>query len=106
MKQEPEPAVKEPARKAGRPVKAALAMPSDVPEELMTVLKTVRLRLAEEEKVPRYMVFSNAALEDMGRKRPHTIEEFLDVSGVGSTRAAKYGAIFLEAIAEYERNEE
>ena len=110
MKQEPEPAVKEPARKAGRPVKGtgvpASAASSDVPEELMTVLKTVRLRLAEEERVPRYMVFSNAALEDMGRKRPHTIEEFLDVSGVGSTRAAKYGAIFLEAIAEYERNEE
>lgn len=107
VKQTPKPAVAEPARKAGRPVKGTVVQTaSDVPEELMTVLKTVRLRLAEEEKVPRYMIFSNAALEDMGRKRPRTMEEFLDVSGVGSTKAAKYGAIFLEAIAEFEKNEE
>ena len=107
------PAVPEPPKKAGRPVKgktsAALSAVSGdaVPEDgLVTALKAVRLRLAEEENVPRYMVFSNAALEDMAAKRPHSIEEFLNVSGVGASKAAKYGAIFLEAIAEYEKNDE
>ncbi|MBO4933248.1 MAG: DNA helicase RecQ [Clostridia bacterium] len=107
------PAVPEPPKKAGRPVKgktsAALSAVSGdaVPEDgLVTALKAVRLRLAEEENVPRYMVFSNAALEDMAAKRPHSIEEFLNVSGVGASKAAKYGAIFLEAIAEYEQKEE
>lgn len=109
MKQTPKPVAEERSEKSVRkPVvsTASTAAASDVPEELMTALKTVRLRLAEEEKVPRYMVFSNAALEDMGRKRPRTMEEFLNVSGVGSTKAAKYGETFLEAIAEFEKNEE
>lgn len=77
----------------------------DIPEKLMTMLKTLRLELSEEEKIPRYMVFSNAALEDMARKRPHDMEEFLDVSGVGNAKAAKYGEAFLKIIAEYERDD-
>ena len=103
------PAVPEPPKKAGRPVKGKTSAVSGdaVPEDgLVTALKAVRLRLAEEENVPRYMVFSNAALEDMAAKRPHSIEEFLNVSGVGASKAAKYGTIFLEAIAEYEQKEE
>ncbi len=105
-------AVPEQPKKAGRPVSAKgkiSAAPTTVPGEsedgLVTALKAVRLRLAEEENVPRYMVFSNAALEDMAAKRPHSIEEFLNVSGVGASKAAKYGEIFLEAIAEYEKEE-
>ena len=105
------PAVQEPPKKAGRPVggaktKVPAAVSGEPEDGLVTALKAVRLRLAEEENVPRYMVFSNAALEDMAAKRPHSIEEFLNVSGVGASKAAKYGEIFLEAIAEYERNEE
>ena len=52
------------------------------------------------------MVFSNAALEDMAIKRPHTMEEFLNVSGVGNTKAAKYGEIFLGVIADYEKKDD
>lgn len=106
MKRAPKPAVEETVRKSERTVKVTVVpTASDVPDDLMTVLKTVRLRLAEEEKVPRYMVFSNAALEDMERKRPRTMEEFLNVSGVGTTKAAKYGETFLAAIAEFDKNE-
>lgn len=103
------PAAPEVPKKAGRPVSAkekTAAYSGEAPEELMDMLKTVRLRLAEEEKVPRYMVFSNAALEDMAIKRPHTMEEFLDVSGVGNTKAAKYGEIFLGVIADYEKQDD
>lgn len=103
------PAAPEPPKKAGRPVSAkekTAAYSGEAPEELMEMLKTVRLRLAEEEKVPRYMVFSNAALEDMAARRPHTMEEFLNVSGVGNTKAAKYGEIFLGVIADYEKQDD
>ena len=71
-------------------------------EKLVQVLKTVRLRLAEEEEIPRYMVFTNASLSDMARRRPHTMEEFLAVSGVGAVKAKKYGEAFLKAIVDYE----
>ena len=53
-------------------------------------------------QVPAYLVFTNAALTDMAAKRPHTMEEFLEVSGVGEKKAAQYGAVFLKAIAAFE----
>ncbi|MGN1345627.1 MAG: DNA helicase RecQ [Eubacteriales bacterium] len=105
MKQNPKPVAEERPEKTGKKPLSVPPTNSDVPEALMMALKTVRLRLAEEENVPRYMVFSNAALEDMARKRPRTMEEFLNVSGVGSTKAAKYGETFLAALAEFEKNE-
>ena len=47
-------------------------------------------------------VFSNATLADMAVKRPHNHAEFLQVSGVGEVKAARYGDAFLNAIREWE----
>lgn len=91
---QPEP-VPRPLLKGARPDEAL------APEEaaLMETLRSVRSRLAREENVPLYVVFSNATLADMARRRPRTMGEFLDVSGVGEKKAKKYGKAFLEAIA-------
>lgn len=69
--------------------------------ELVSRLKQLRLRLAREEHVPMYVIFNNAALTDMAERMPATMEEFLDVSGVGQTKARKYGKAFLKVIAQY-----
>lgn len=68
---------------------------------LLAALKATRTRLAGEENVPAYIVFSNAALADMAQKEPRTMDEFLQVSGVGEYKAAKYGKAFLAAIDQY-----
>lgn len=68
-------------------------------EKLFDALKAVRTQLAREENVPAYIVFSNATLKDMAEKAPRTMEEFLEVSGVGDRKAARYGKTFLKAIA-------
>ncbi|MGE4486148.1 MAG: HRDC domain-containing protein, partial [Oscillospiraceae bacterium] len=74
----------------------------EIPEEdLLSALKALRTRLAQEAGVPAYIIFSNAALNDMAAKRPRTMPEFLDVSGVGEIKAGRYGEVFLKAIAEY-----
>ena len=62
----------------------------------MEQLKALRMKLAQAERVPAYIVFSNATLEDMARREPRTMEEFLEVSGVGARKAEKYGQAFLE----------
>jgi len=84
--------------------KRAARAPSAVPEEggLLAALKAVRLRIAQEEGVPAYIVFSNAALADMAVRAPRTNREFLEVSGVGSVKAERYGRAFLAAIAAYD----
>ena len=64
-------------------------------------LRALRKRIADEAGQPPYIVFSDAALRDMCVKMPRTPDEFLDVSGVGQTKLARYGDIFLAEIAEY-----
>ena len=61
-------------------------------------LKAVRTRLAREQGVPPYVVFSDAALVDMCERLPTTEEAFLEVSGVGQVKLARYGAAFLDVL--------
>lgn len=73
----------------------------DEDENLFELLRTVRFELAQEAKVPAYIIFSDAALHDMCRKKPVTIGEFLTVSGVGQTKADRYGERFTSEINRY-----
>ena len=72
---------------------------------LFECLRALRSKLAQEEGVPAYIVFSNASLTDMATKAPKSMREFMGVSGVGEVKAARYGEAFINAIAEYERGE-
>ena len=54
--------------------------------------------LASEQKAPAYTVFSDASLVDMVKRRPRSMDEFLDVSGVGISKQEKYGKVFLSVI--------
>ena len=69
--------------------------------KLLTALKEVRTRLAKREGVPPYVIFSNATLTDMALRRPQSLGELLDVSGVGEQKQRRYGKAFLAAIAEF-----
>ena len=64
-------------------------------------LRVLRKRLADEAEVPPYVVFSDAALRDMCAKLPRTPDGFLDVSGVGEKKLARYGEAFLKEISDY-----
>ena len=70
-------------------------------EALFETLRASRAQIAREESVPAYIVFSNAALADMAAKAPGTMAEFLQVSGVGAVKAARYGKRFLRVIADH-----
>ena len=87
------------------PKKAAGALSADA-KGLYNVLKALRMKLAQEQDVPAYIVFSNATLTDMAVKAPRTMPEFLGVSGVGEVKAEKYGEAFLKAIAVYQEKQQ
>ena len=84
---------------------AAGELPEDA-KGLYNVLKALRMKLAQEQDVPAYIVFSNATLTDMAVKAPSTMPEFLGVSGVGEVKAEKYGDAFLNAIAQYQEKQQ
>ena len=65
---------------------------------LLDSLKTLRTLLAARMHAPAYTVFSDASLIDMVKKRPTTLDTFLDVSGVGQAKQQKYGRVFLKVI--------
>jgi ATP-dependent DNA helicase RecQ len=69
--------------------------------DLFARLKALRRELADKAKVPAFVVFPDAALWDMCAKMPSTADEFLNVSGVGKSKAALYGDAFLALIAAY-----
>jgi len=68
--------------------------------------KPWRGRAAQRASVPAYIVLSDAALEDLCRKRPTNLRELLGVNGFGERKAELYGGeIFgvFEAFARGER---
>jgi len=67
---------------------------------LWHALRKLRTDLAAEHGVPPYVIFSDASLLEMIRKRPVEGEKFMYISGVGEYKLAKYGEAFLKVIKE------
>lgn len=68
---------------------------------LFNALKELRLQLARENRVPPYVIFSDATLMEMAKKRPLTPHEMLKVSGVGNVKIEHYGQAFIMAIQKH-----
>jgi ATP-dependent DNA helicase RecQ len=70
---------------------------------LFAELRALRKRIADEAGVPPFVVFSDATLVEMAQAKPGNERELLAVTGVGSHKLSRYGAVFLAAIGEYRR---
>ena len=66
--------------------------------DLFGDLKALRRRLADERKVPAYVVFSDATLLAMAEVKPSNETEFMSISGVGPKKLETYGDAFLELL--------
>jgi len=71
---------------------------NDIDVELWEALRECRRGLAETQRVPPYVIFSNNTLQAMAEQRPQTIEAFSQLSGVGERKRDKYGPAFLEVL--------
>jgi len=69
--------------------------------ELVAFFKDWRRRMAERAGVPAYVVLSDAALEDLCRKRPANLRELLGVTGIGERKAELYGSEIFAALEAY-----
>jgi ATP-dependent DNA helicase RecQ len=68
---------------------------------LFDELRRLRRDEALAKGVPAYIIFGDAPLRDMARRRPSTTEAFLDVHGVGQQKAASFGPRFVDCIVNY-----
>ena len=70
-------------------------------ELLFECLRDLRKRLADEQGVPAYVVFSDLTLRHMARQYPKSDDEFRRVSGVGESKLRDFGAAFMDVVREY-----
>ena len=84
---------------SARPTEADDRAAQDDP--LWDALRALRTDIAAEQGVPPYVVFHDATLRDMVRRRPTSADDLLDVSGVGAAKLERYGARFLALIREH-----
>ena len=69
--------------------------------ELFQRLRQKRYQMAQEKKVPPYVIFSDKTLRQMSTYLPVTKEEMLSINGVGSSKYEKYGEAFSEEIQKF-----
>ncbi|MBP7397122.1 MAG: DNA helicase RecQ [Flavobacterium sp.] len=70
-------------------------------EALMAMLKELRKKEAKKLGVPPFVVFQDPSLEDMALKYPISLEELINIHGVGEGKARKYGKAFVTLIQRY-----
>jgi ATP-dependent DNA helicase RecQ len=67
-------------------------------DALWIALKAKRTELAREQGVPPYVIFHDSTLVEMLKRKPHTLDEIGQISGVGQSKLAKYGDDFLRVL--------
>ena len=95
------PRLLKPAQKAAKVSKVIIDSWEGVDQDLFEALRKLRAAIARKRGVPAYIVFGDAALRDMARRRPSTTERFLEVKGVGEIKCQQYGKVMLAAIRDY-----
>jgi ATP-dependent DNA helicase RecQ len=101
MRRAAKPAGRDKARGAARGAKAAATTLKPGDEALFAALRTRRLELAREAKLPPYVVCHDRTLVELAEKRPTSEAALHDVIGLGASKIQRYGAAFLAVIAEF-----
>lgn len=70
-------------------------------DSLFETLRLLRLKLAEQEAIPPYIVMSDSTLQSLCDKKPKTLEDLDDISGFSEYKKKKYGRDFVNAIKKY-----
>ncbi|MGK7875652.1 MAG: DNA helicase RecQ [Xenococcaceae cyanobacterium] len=67
-------------------------------EMLFERLRRLRKQIADAQSVPPYVVFANSSLKLMAQLQPQTLQDFAQISGVGSHKLNQYGDQFVSEI--------
>lgn len=70
-------------------------------EILFNRLRTLRKKLADERRVPAYVIFGDTTLRAMAREYPSNVTEMEGIPGLGEKKRAEFGETFAAEIAAY-----
>jgi ATP-dependent DNA helicase RecQ len=89
------------SRREKRAVAAAAVGEGDT--VLLTALKSLRAKLAQSQRVPAYVVFSDRTLIELATHRPASANAMREIHGVGDSKLERYGTAFLQVIQDTPR---
>lgn len=69
--------------------------------KLFDMLKDLTRKVAKSKGLPPFTVFQEPSLNEMALHYPTSLDELIQISGVGEGKARKFGKPFLELIAQY-----
>ena len=88
-----------------KPVKDIVKPPKYLNKELsnddnnlLNELKSLRLDIAKQQRLPAYTVFHDSTLIQMSQNKPTNKIDMLEIDGVGPTKFKKYGELFIDVI--------
>ena len=97
LRRDAEPAKRKSSKaERGSRLREAFAGANDNP--LWLALKAKRTELAREQGVPPYVIFHDSTLLEILNRKPQTLDEMAQISGVGQAKLAKYGDAFLQVV--------
>lgn len=74
--------------------------------QLFAMLKDLTKKIAKKHKLPPYVIFQEPSLADMSIQYPMTLDELINIQGVGQGKARRYGKEIVDLISKYvEENE-
>ena len=87
-------------KKKSEAKKLKLAEDDAVGQELHQKLKDLRRRLAEDEDVPPYIIFGDVTLTALAVHKPRSHQELLEIYGIGTVKAERFGPSILRVMTE------
>ncbi len=70
-------------------------------QDLFNLLVDLRKSISKSKNIPAFVIFQEPSLRDMCLQYPITMDELTNIQGVGTGKAARYGAPFLALIQSY-----
>ncbi len=74
-------------------------------EPLFSELKALRLRFAAEAHVAPFIICHDRTLAEIAERRPMSVQELGEITGLGARRIARYGTAVLEVVARFKAKE-
>jgi ATP-dependent DNA helicase RecQ len=93
---------RDPAGRRKTAAKSAAAALDMAAQALWEALRAWRLDEARRQELPPYVIFHDATLIEVARRRPASLEMLADIPGIGRSKLERYGAALLAVIAKPE----
>ena len=90
-----------PPKRAAKARRGRDSAPNPVADPLFDALRALRREIAQEAGVPPYVVFHDATLREMAARRPASLAELGEISGVGARKLEAYGDAFVLVIRQH-----